>query len=66
MIEKCPACKEMIETLLTREPNPSSTSTTGAATITYDLGITTYPPTSKMYKCSNPKCWVTKITESWE
>lgn len=67
MIEKCPECKEKIDILQIQEPNPPSTT----GTFTYDLttlidcGLS-YPSTTKTYKCSNPKCWVTKITESWQ
>jgi len=63
MIEKCPECNEKIDVLLTQEPNSSS------AEFTYSMSTTyyneTYSPTSKIYKCSNPKCWITKINESW-
>lgn len=66
MIEKCPECKEKIDILQTLEPNPQSTSTFAYnLTTTVDFGIS-YPSTTKTYKCSNPKCWVTKITESWQ
>lgn len=67
MIEKCPECKEKIDILPQQEPNPPETNSTFTYSqdTTIDLGVS-YPPTSKTYKCSNPKCWVTKITESWE
>lgn len=66
MIEKCPECKEKIDILTQQEPSPPSTSTFAYnLTTTLDYGIC-YPSTTKTYKCSNPKCWVTKITESWE
>jgi len=68
MIEKCPECKEKIDILQIQEPNPESTTnnTFAFTQTTTTIGFPTYPPTSKIYKCSNPKCWVTKITESWD
>lgn len=66
MIEKCPECNEKIDILPTQEPNSPSTNTFSynlTATIDWDIS---YPSTTKIYKCSNPKCWVTKITESWQ
>ncbi len=67
MIDKCPECKVKIDVLPIQESEPQSTSmgSTMSTTVTYDLNAT-YPPSSKTYKCSNPKCWVTKITESWK
>jgi hypothetical protein len=46
---------------------PMATITTGtdAGNFVFNTGPS-YGPTSRTYKCSNPKCWVTKITESWE
>ena len=65
MIEKCPECDGKIEILPIQEPSPQSTSTMSlSSTITFNTE--TYPPTSRTYKCSNPKCWVTKIRLSWE
>ena len=67
MIEKCPECNEKIDILKIQEPNPPSTTTgTFDFAQTCTIGLPSYPSTSKTYKCSNPKCWVTKITESWE
>lgn len=68
MIDKCPACDEKIDILPTQEPTlQSTTSTTGTVDFTSTFYFpTSYPSTTKTYKCSNPKCWVTKIRESWE
>lgn len=69
MIEKCPECKEKIDILQIQEPNSLSIVTISSSTITAGWATSdgiTYTPASKTYKCSNPKCWVTKIKESWE
>jgi len=66
MTEKCPQCNEKVDVLFTQTANPLSTSTmslSGSTTVDHGLA---YPPTNITYKCSNPKCWVTKINESWE
>jgi len=67
MIEKCPECNEKIDILPQAVPITQSTGSTWQYTLstTIDYGVT-YPSTTKTYKCSNPKCWVTKITERWE
>lgn len=73
MDKTCQECNEKIELLPEQEPTPSTTSTgtsmtssiTTTETFTFYTGIQ-FPPTTKIYKCSNPKCWVTKITESWK
>lgn len=70
MIEKCPECKEKINILELQESLPESVTTmslnlTQSATINYP-GQPSYAPTWRTYKCSNPKCWVTKIKESWD
>lgn len=67
MEDKCPECKDKIELITIREHLPNTTSTGSlayAGTITFN--VPEYPATSKTYKCSNPKCWVTKIHVSWE
>jgi len=67
MIEKCPECDGEIDVLPIQSPEIESvTSTVQNLTFTGSTTGQSYAPTSKMYKCSNPKCWVTKIKESWE
>jgi len=70
MIDKCPECDYIIEELPTREPIPETmTGSAGAFTLTQTATTWTcysYTSTSKTYKCSNPKCWVTKIKQDWE
>ena len=68
MIKQCPECQAEIKEMPVRkalEPGtgtfPMVTTYTGAVSFGPDYG-----PTEKTYKCSNPGCWVTKITESWE
>ena len=68
MIEKCPVCDEKIYILIIQPPE---TSTTSGGTLTMSTPTTTfsdisYTLTTHIYKCCNPKCWVTKIKESWE
>lgn len=66
MTEKCPECNEKIDILPTQEPeSPSPTTTSLQFSTTFNMDVT-YSSTSITYKCSNPKCWVTKINESWE
>lgn len=67
MIEKCPECNEKIGLLEYQNPLPESTSTMAMTvnTATYDFGSPSYASTRIIYKCANPKCWVTKIEESW-
>jgi len=68
MEKKCPECKEDIDILLTQPPSPPSTQnmmTNGTFTVSTTAELD-YPSTRKIYKCSNPKCWVTKVTELWE
>lgn len=69
MIDKCPECNEKIEILPIQKSNPDS-NTTGTLNFSQNISnaviFPTYPSTSRTYKCSNPKCWVTKISESWE
>jgi len=69
--KKCPECGYKIALLPIREPIPDSM--VGATTFTGEVNQTInfpyqpqYGPTMKIYKCINEKCWVTKITESWE
>ncbi len=67
MIEKCPECDMVIDLMPMQKPIPESTSTM-AMTVnaaTYDFGGPSYASTRITYKCANPKCWVTKIEESW-
>jgi len=67
MIEKCPECEEKIEILPIREPlKEEITAMTMNLTQRATFTEPSYSPSLKTYKCSNPKCWVTKITESWE
>ena len=66
MIEKCPECNEKIDILPEAVPITQSTGTTFQYNISTTIDSVSYPPTTKTYKCSNPKCWVTKITESWQ
>ncbi len=63
MIEKCPECKEKIE-VLSKQPTQQIPS--WVITSTFDMTSGEHPNTGNIYKCSNPKCWVTKIHESWE
>jgi len=68
MIQKCPQCDEPIALLPIREPIPEDTS--GATTLTMTQTMNwpyqpQYTSTNLTYKCSNEKCWVTKIEESW-
>jgi len=78
--KKCPECGGDVRLMPIREPLPEPASAgthpewnANAGTspmVTYTVGSTmigsNYSPTSRIYKCPNPKCWVTKITESWE
>lgn len=67
MIEKCPECGEKIDILPIQEMTFDTTgSQTITGTLTFSTTGQTYAPTNTIYKCSNPKCWVTKITENWE
>lgn len=63
----CPECNTEILEIPKREPLPKTTLDT-TANINYAgtafIGES-YSPTTKDYKCSNPKCWVTKINLSW-
>jgi len=64
MIEKCPECDVKVSVLLDQ---PSESQTTGTFTMsTTTFSDVSYSPTSEQYKCPNPRCWVTKIKESWE
>jgi len=71
--KKCPECNQEILIMPIREPVPNSTA--GGAATAFAMNSTqdiswpyqvSYTPTSRDYKCCNPKCWVTKITEDWE
>lgn len=68
MIENCPECGDTIAKMPIREPIPESTTAmmTNITSATTDIGWPHYESSMAIYKCSNPKCWVTKITESWE
>jgi len=64
---KCPECGEKIKLIPIQEPLPESTSTM-TLNLTQSVGTyggPSYAPTSRTYKCSNPKCWVTKVELSW-
>ncbi len=67
---RCPECKELITIMPNRKPLDPGAGTFPMATDTTYTGTFTlgpnYGPNSITYKCSNPLCWVTKITESWE
>jgi hypothetical protein len=63
----CPECNKEILDIVVREP--IQVTLTGADSITMSATTYTgpsYSPTSKTFKCSNPKCWVTKVKISWE
>jgi len=63
----CPECGEKIGLIPIREPLPESSI--GGTYLTQTASTftgSTYSPTSKTYKCSNPKCWVTKVELNWE
>ena len=70
----CPECDVKVDEMPTRSFEWGNTvgtfpMVTMDGTDTADVGSTltaSYPEPKKTYKCSNPKCWVTKITESWE
>lgn len=67
MIDKCPQCNEKIDILPEAVPITQPTGSTFQYNMptTIDCSVT-YSPTTKTYKCANPKCWVTKINESWQ
>ena len=65
MIEKCPECDEKISVLLDQPSESETTGTFTMSTTTTFSGMS-YTPTTEQYKCSNPKCWVTIIKESWQ
>ena len=63
---QCPECDYKIELIPVRKPQEEGVTTmtmnlTQATTITGPF----YAATSKTYKCTNPKCWVTKVELSW-
>ena len=66
MIEKCPECDAKIYVLLDQPSDAQTTTGTFTMSTTTTFSDVSYAPTSEQYKCSNPKCWVTKITESWQ
>ncbi len=66
MIKECPECKEKIDILPEAVPITQYTGSTFQYNISTTIDCVSYAPTTKTYKCSNPKCWVTKITESWQ
>ena len=67
MIEKCPECNEKIDALVDQPVETGNT--TGLftmVTMTTAYSDVLHAATGKTYKCSNPKCWASKINESWE
>ncbi len=58
MIEKCPECNKDILILL---QNGTVNCTTNSI-----INGCHSESTIKKYKCSNPECWVVKITKTWE
>lgn len=60
MTDKCPECDKDISILL--QSNAFNCTTNSTITINECL----FKSTVKKYKCSNPKCWVVKITKTWE
>lgn len=63
---QCPECDQVMKLLPQREPlaDPHIGGTALTFTATTFTGQS-YPPTSKTFKCSNDKCWVTKLELSW-
>jgi len=64
----CPECEEKIELIPIRESLPESTATM-SFNLTQTVGtfiVPSYASTLRTYKCSNPKCWVTKVELSWD
>lgn len=62
---KCPECDINILEIPKRKPLPPSTTNTITHTSTMMFDTVSYSSTSQDYKCSNPKCWVTKVNLSW-
>jgi len=62
----CPECGKKVEKLPIREPIQE-----GVTSMTMNLSTAatyigpSYSPSLFTYKCSNPKCWVTKVELSW-
>lgn len=64
----CPECKKEMKILPERDALPLSiTSDTSLTFASQTITLTgqSYSPTSKTFKCSNEKCWVTKLSLSW-
>jgi len=65
----CPECDKRAEVIPIQKPlEPGVSELTNnvgfAASTTFTCS--SYPPTSIIYKCINPKCWVTKIKVMWD
>ena len=66
MMDKCPECKENIDILPIQMVLDQSSGIGGVAFTQVTGTSLNSNHTSNTYKCPNTKCWVTKITESWE